>query len=430
MKRITSYIIILTILFVSCEDILDLEPTDTISGEHAITNENDLQKAILGCYDALQSDSYYGRMLLVVNEIGSDNAFHGGTILEYEQFYNNNIQEDNTFLSELWEAPYIAINRCNTAIYYTNKLDNLSNTRKDEYLAELYFLRALNYYNLTRLFKDIPLKLNPTFIDKNLNIPVTEQSLIYQQIIEDLEKANNKITNNDPIFATDLAVKTLLAKIYLELGNNADAIAFSDSVISSDRKLLDDYDKLYTTEYNSESIFELDYTELLTDKNRLAEYCYPKTLGGRYEIAPEDDLLNSFEQQDTMRKVFIEDPVYCNKYESITSGDDNIYIFRLAELYLLRAEARNLESGNIALILDDINTIRNRAGLDSIQTATHVDLVDIIDQERRAEFAFEGHRRFDLIRTGKIKEVLGITDDQIYYPIPLSETNTNTAINK
>ena len=131
-----------------------------------------------------------------------------------------------------------------------------------------------------------------------------------------------------------------------------------------------------------------------------------------------------------INKVFIEDPVYCNKYESITSGDDNIYIFRLAELYLLRAEARNLESGNIALILDDINTIRNRAGLDSIQTATHVDLVDIIDQERRAEFAFEGHRRFDLIRTGKIKEVLGITDDQIYYPIPLSETNTNTAINK
>jgi hypothetical protein len=295
----------------------------------------------LGCYDALQSESYYGRMLLVVNEISSDNAFNGGTILDYDQFYKNNVQADNLYLERLWFAPYIAINRCNTTIYYTNKLNKFTEKDKNEYLAELYFLRALNYYNLTRLFKDIPLKLEPTLSDENLNIPLSDQSNIYIQILEDLNFADGKLTNESPLFATDLAVKTLLAKVHLELKNYSAAISYADSVINSDKSLLPEYKELFLETENVESIFELSYTELVSDKNRLAEYCLPTNMGGRYEIAPEKELLESFNENDTRKSVFFESPDYCNKYESIASGDDNVYIFRLAELYLLRAEAPN-----------------------------------------------------------------------------------------
>ena len=426
--RIVYYIIIFFTL-ISCEDTLDLKPTDSLSSENAIKDESGLQKAILGCYDALQSDDYYGGMLLIVNEIGSDNAYHGGTILEYEQFDKNNVQADNLNLSELWSAPYIAINRCNTTIFYANKLALNSEELRNEYLAELYFLRALNYYNLTCLFKDIPLKLDPTFNDKNLDIPVSNQSVIYNQILKDLEFANNKLRNNDPFFATDLAVKTLLAKVFLDLGLYNTAISYADIVLSSEKKLLTNYKDLFISEGNSESIFELSYTELLTDKNRISEFCFPNNLSGRYEIAPSEILLNSFEKNDSCRKQFTGDTPYCIKYEGITSGDDNIYIFRLAELYLLRAEARALAKGNLYLIRDDINKIRNRVGLDDINSGNYNELLDIIDQERKVEFAFEGHRRFDLIRTKRASEILGINESNYYYPIPLSEINANSEIN-
>ncbi|MCK7509015.1 MAG: RagB/SusD family nutrient uptake outer membrane protein [Desulfobacterales bacterium] len=407
---------------------LDLQPTDSIPAELAIQNETDLKSAILGCYDAMQSDSYYGRGLLIINEIGTDNAYNGGSIIEFGQINNYNVLADNLYLDGLWTAPYIAINRCNTVIYYLDKL-NLSNDKKNTYLAEILFIRALNYYNLTRLFKDVPLKLNPTFSESDLNIPVSAQSDIYTQILTDLNFANGKIANTSSYVATDLAVKTLLAKIHLELGNYNNAITYADTVIASNKKLVDNYSTLFTTEGNTESIFELSYTDIISDKNRLAEYCFPPNLKGRYEIAPETNLLNSFETNDIRKSLFLGPIPYCNKYENITGGSDNVYIFRLAELFLLRAEARARQNGNIALIRNDINTIRNRAGLDSIFNNSYSELLIIIEQERRHEFAFEGHRWFDLVRTGRADEILGIPENKYYFPIPLSEVNTNDEIN-
>ena len=429
MKIKILFILSILVIFASCEDILELNPTDSISSKNAIEDEDDLKKAILGCYDALQADGYYGRMILVVNEIGSDNAFNGGTILDFDQFQKNNVRQDNTYLQELWSAPYVAINRCNTTIYYANKLNNLDEDKKEEYLAEVYFLRALSYYNLTRLFKDVPLKLSPTFSDKDLNVPLSEQDAIYDQILEDLDQANGKIKNKNPLFASDLAVKTLLAKIYMEQQLYSDVIPLADYILTSDRKLIDGYRTLFTEESNTESIFEISFTELLTDKNRIAEYCFPRSLGGRYEIAPEDELMSSFEISDSVRNMFYGSIPYCHKYESITAGNDNFYVFRLAEVYLLRAEARTLLKGNTSLICNDINKIRNRVGLASIYSDSYEELEEIILKERRHEFAFEGQRRFDLIRTGKAGDVLGIPVDQYYYPIPISEINTNTEIN-
>lgn len=420
--------ILLILIITSCEDLLDLQPTNSINGERAIQDEADLQNAIRGCYDALQSDGYYGRLFLVIGEIGSDNAYNGGTILDYEQFNRNNVNPDNRFLEEIWSSPYVAINRCNTAIYYTNKLA-LSEENRTIYLAELYFLRALNYYNLVRLFKNVPLKLEPTFDDKNFNISLSGEEDIYDQILKDLKFANNKLINSNPNFASDLAVKTLFAKTYLELERYEDAIMYANFVLTSDKDLMENYNELFTDENNKESIFELSFTESLNDKNRLAEYCLPNSLGGRYEIAPEIDLINAFESGDTRKQLFTGVIPYCNKYESLTSGADNVYIFRLAELYLLRAEARTQLQENTTLIMNDINKIRERAGLSTIYSESYSELMKIIQAERRYEFAFEGHRRFDLVRTGQANQVLNIENENYYYPIPFTELNTNDAIN-
>jgi starch-binding outer membrane protein, SusD/RagB family len=426
---ILFFLVVLLLGISSCNDLLYLNPNDSIAEELAVQNEEDLKKVIFSCYDALQLDYYYGRGLLIFNEIGTDNAYNGGTIIDFIQINNNNVLADNFYLEGLWAAPYISINRCNTVIYHLDRLNEISQENKRKYKAEVFFVRALNYFNLTRLFKDVPLKLNPTLNTNNLNVPLSGQAEVYSQILNDLHYANNKITSTNPFYANDLAVKTLLAKVYLELNDYSHAICFADTVIASNRVLLGNYSSLFTQEGNSESIFELQYTELLTDKNRIAEYCYPTSLNGRYEIAPEANLMGSFQQGDTRRNLFIGNTPYCNKYESIGDGDDNVYIFRLAELYLLRAEARALSSGNVQLILDDINAVRSRAGIDSVFSTSHAELLSIIELERRHEFAFEGHRRFDLVRTGRAAEVLGISEDKYYYPIPLSEVNANDSIN-
>jgi hypothetical protein len=421
---------ILAFIAVSCSDMLNLRPLDTIPEELAIRNESDLKSAILGCYDALQSDGYYGRGLLIFNEIGTDNAYNGGTIIEFGQINRYNALADNTYVEGIWAAPYLSINRCNNIIFHLNRLDNIPEEKKSLYLAEVLFIRALNYYNLTRLFKDVPLRLKPTYRASDFNLECSPQSAIYEQILIDLNFSDGKLLSSNPFYATDLAVKTLLAKVYLELADYSNAIFYANLVIGSTRQLLDSYANLFTNEGNEESIFELNYTELSTDKNRLAEYCFPSNLMGRYEIAPEASFLSSFEPDDCRKDLFPGTTPYCNKYEKIGSGDDNVYIFRLAELYLLRAEARALSLGSITLIQDDINEIRNRAGLDNITADTYPDLLRIIEDERRHEFAFEGHRWFDLVRTGRAAEVLGISPSKYYFPIPLSEVNTNDLIGK
>jgi hypothetical protein len=421
------YIVVLVFIW-SCEGMLDLQPTNTISAENAIQNETDLQNAIRGCYDALQADGYFGRLHLVVGDLAADNAYNGGTILDYDQFNRNQVDSDNQFLEELWVAPFIAINRCNTVIYYTNSLE-LDDEAKEAYLAELYFIRSLSYYNLLRLFESTPLKLEPTLDNSNHHVPLSERSLVYEQIIGDLKFASNKLKQEDPYFATDLAVKTLLAKISLDTRKYEDAIEYADFVLTQDKRLLDNYEDLFIKEGNDESIFELSFTETVSDKNRLAEYCWPTNLGGRYEIAPEINFLNSFENGDVRKELFLGQVPYCNKYESIASGADNVYIFRLAELYLVRAEARTQLRGNTTLIMNDLNKIRARAGLSDIYSTSYNELMEFILIERRHEFAFEGHRRFDLVRTNRASDVLNIKEDQYYFPIPLNEITTNNQIN-
>jgi hypothetical protein len=430
MKRALISVVAL-VAFTACHEILYIDPNDSIPEELAITSESDVEAAIRGCYDALQSENYYGRGLIIFNEIGSDNAYNGGTIIEFSQLNSYNVLADNTYLERIWSGPYIAINRCNTVLYHlTNTELNMAEERRAEYMAELLFIRALSYYNLTQLFKDIPLRLEPSFNANNLDMAKSSQNEVFTQIILDLKSANNVISHTNPHYITDLAVKTLLAKVCLFMGDYETAISYADTVIASDRRLLDNYEKIFTTEGGAESIFELRFTKLSSDRNRLAEYCYPTSLKGRYEIAPEQDLIESFEPNDSRLNLFLGSPYYCNKYENISGGDDNIHVFRLAELYLLRAEAKALAGGDIISICNDINAVRNRAGLDSIQSDSYSELLQIIELERRHEFAFEGHRWFDLVRTGRANQLLGIPVSKYYFPIPLSELNANSLISE
>lgn len=429
MKRILQIaLILLAFSIVSCESFLDVTPKQSLDADQAIQTEQDLRNAINGCYDVFQNLNYGRYALLIFLELASDNAHNTGTIIEYGPVNNNNVLENNPVITSLWRTIYNGINRVNTALYYLDKL-GLDDDKAQAYGAELRFIRAWHYYHLALIFKDVPLRTEPTLGLANINMPASPQADILDFVKTELEFAKDRITQTSPKRANKSAAKALLARLHLFLDNHTQAIEYSTDVINnSGRMLADSYEALFTPDVSVESIFEIDYTA--QDENRLAQYFFPSSLAGRYEVAPTEGFIDAFADNDARRAVTIDDSganPYCIKYSDIASGTDNVYLFRLAEMYLIRAEAKALSNGDISEILSDINMIRNRAMLEDASTDNHNDLLLIIENERRFEFAFEGHRWFDLIRTGRAIDLLETvtSTDQFYFPIPLSETTTN-----
>lgn len=419
---------VLAFLIISCESFLDVEPKQSLDAGQAIQTEQDLRNAINGCYDVFQDLNYGRYALLLFLELASDNARNTGTIIEYGQINNNNVLENNPVITSLWRSFYNGINRVNTAIYYLDRLD-LDDDKIQAYEAELRFIRAWHYYHLALIFKDVPLRTEPTLGLSNINMPASLQADVLAFVEAELEFAKERITLTSPTRATKAAAKALLARLHLFVGNNQQAINYATDVIeNSGKTLAADYESLFGPDISIESIFEISFSA--QDENRLAQYFFPSSLAGRYEVAPTNGMIEAYDDNDVRKAVTIDNSganPYCIKYSDIASGTDNVYLFRLAEMYLIRAEARALAGGDINEIQNDINIIRNRALLDDASAANHDDLLLIIENERRFEFAFEGHRWFDLIRTGRAIDILETVSspDQFYFPIPLSETTTN-----
>lgn len=433
MKNRTAIIfIVLLILSSSCEEYLEVEPSSSLLAEDAFNTKNDIVYGINGCYDALQFSGYYGRTLININDLASDNAYNGGTILEYGQVNNNNILEDNALIEGIWTDIYTAINRVNTIIDVLDDIE-LNVEERTEFESELRFLRALHYYNLFTLFGEVPLKDKPTKDLGNINVPLSPVEDIQQFMLDDLSFAMGNLGNTTPTKATNYAVETLRARIYLYRQEWDSVVNITTRIINSGNFTLEDeYTDLFTTEEGPESIFEVDFNA--QDKNRLAEYFFPNNLNGRYEMAPEQDLIDAYEANDKRKAATIDEAgnnPYVKKYENLTDGSDNVYVFRFAEIYLMRAEANTQRGTGTINIKSDINKIRIRAGLSGVPGSSQEDLLLAIEKERRLEFAFEGQRWSDLTRTGRAIEVLPNIEntDQYNFPVPLSEKQTNTAIN-
>jgi hypothetical protein len=419
---------LLALLFISCEKVLDVEPTESLSTDQAIQNRNDVLRALTGCYDALQQAGMYSLDMVVIPDLVADNLDHSGTRQEYGQIDNNSILAENFLIEGIWNDSYDALNRVNSLLDKLPEIDDLTAEERNNISGQLYFLRALVHFNLINLFGPVPIKITPTYgIDDNLDVPRDTKEAVYTQVLTDLNNALGKISNQEPIKASDAAVKALLARVHLYLENWDEAKSYASELISNTAFMIDpDYNNLFTGANSPEFIFQVEYNT--QDQNTLAYYFFPTSEEGRNEFTPSESMDDAYEPGDTIRKnASLADQGYVYKYRDITTGTDNVTIFRLAEMYFIRAEAEAKLNGDLEAIKNDINVIRNRAGLENTTAVTYGELLDAIEQERRVEFAFEGHRWFDLIRTGRALEVLdNITSpNQLLMPIPLSEITSN-----
>lgn len=441
MKKIIYITLALSVLVISCSKMLDIQPTDSISSDIAIQDKSGIEKAINGAYDALQYAGLYGRNRVILGDLAADNLVWTGTTYDYYEIENNEVSIENGIIDAVWSVSYDGINRVNNVLAALPGIGDLIDAEREKYEGEALFLRALNYFNLLQYFGGVPIVTAPTLNVNEVDRPRKTASEVYEQIIADLKAAEAKLPGPQDMSdgkANSYSASALLARVYLtrfHAENNsqfaADAVEKANEVINSGAfSLLGNYANLYD-DAGSENVFQVVFS--VQDRNVISQYFYPRSLDGRYEVAPSESVIQSFDLADSLRyKASINidtlEKVYCYKYQDLAEGADAILVIRLAEMYLIVAEALAYTNGDIATIQQNIDMIRERAGLEPTLAATYDELKMAIENERRVEFAFEGHRWFDLVRTKRATTLLGIDENHTLFPIPLSEMTTNKSM--
>ncbi|MCF8307469.1 MAG: RagB/SusD family nutrient uptake outer membrane protein [Bacteroidales bacterium] len=440
--------IALTIMASGCE-ILEVEPTDKIAGDKAINDLDGLKAAVNGSYDQLQSVGF-AEDGIIFGDLPADNWIHVGSKKEYRQVDNNEILPSNGYIEGIWASCYDGINRINNIFAQVDNLEDTPESILNDYKGQSYFIRAINYFTLVKYFGGVPLRLKPTETASNEELfkPAATRVDTYKQIIADLKKADSLLPDEkiNPSFANKYAAKALMARAYLYLSQYEahwqQAANMADAVLQSGYFQLaegENYRDLYDEEVSTnEVIFQVDFYND-DDQNAIADWVRHD---GRLEVeawetkAKENSIYHEYDEGDHRRDAAVYEnggAFYCNKYEDTGNGKDNVIILRLAEMYLIKAEALNeigYESDGPAF--EALNTLRERAGVSiyySFDLSSQEAFREAVLKERRLELAFEGHRFFDLVRAGKPAEIMGenttLARSEWLFPIPQSELDTN-----
>lgn len=418
---------------IGCESNLELEPEQSISGEKAVSSESNIENILIGAYEeASQRGSYGGRLQVMADLLGAGPSINwGGTFIEPREIFQKNILTDNGFVSEFWQNAYETINQANLVL---NNIDIVTSDtdKKNRIEGEAKFLRALSYFDLVRHFssenKGVPIRTEG-ILDYAVDLSIARNSVseVYALITDDLNSAKSLLPETNSFFADKYAAEALNARVQLQLGNYTEARDAANNVIeNSGHNLTSDYASAFNNDMDSsEDIFSFQVTSQ-TGTNQLIIFYADEGNGGRGgDISITDDFVNGVDDLNDVRGQFF--------YESGQSGErltskytnqfGNIPLFRLAEMYLIRAEG-NIETG--AQVgddpLNDINKIRTRSNASPY--AGPVNLGQVL-KERQIELAFEGFVFHDLIRREGTIDGLNHTAPELVFPIPQSEMDTN-----
>lgn len=428
--------VVAALAIVACDSPLDTDPVAAIDAGTALGSKRGIQLGLNGAYRAMQSGNVFGNVEMVYGDLYADNLDYTGTFQSDREVGLRNVTPTNTQIVATWASAYSGINRANNLLEAIPNVSDMSSAEKDVAKGESLFIRALMHWALVRTFGDVPLMLEASRgVSDASNVFRTPAADVYAQIATDLEEAANLLppgrVNGR---ATRQAANAMLARIYLEAGNYTQARDKATAVIGSGLYSLPAvFRSNWTSKNNTESIFELQYS--VNNTTSLAFWYYPQQLGGRLGFSPSQDFVNSFEPNDQRRRASMDSVVtssgevvyYGNKYHRVTNQDDNVIILRLAEMYLIRAEANARLNADAATVRADLDIVRRRAGLGDLpNTVTgQAALFTAILQERRSELAFEGHRFFDLRRFGRAESVLSLSPTRLIWPIPQGELDVN-----
>jgi tetratricopeptide (TPR) repeat protein len=417
------------LLTASCKKYLDEVPNNALPTESSIVDAGTARAAIIGAYDRLQG--YYAASYPTLGTITTDNVIFNGTLSEYLQLDQNSIPTDNVITVAAYQGIYRAINSANSVIAAVPGVSDplLLSSEKDKILGEAYFIRALSYFDLARGWGGVQLQLQPT-TDLNTLKGVKRSTLdqTYDQVLADLVQAEQLLPEDATTRnrAQKSTARALRARLHLYRKQWAEAESYASQVISNPKyTLVKPYKAFFTAPFQTtESVLELAYS--VNDRNTFWNLWYPSSSGGQYTLKPSDALIGKLNDPAIggTRNSLIAGSgaaVYGVLYNTTASSTDPSYVIRIAELYLIRAEAR-AQLNKLTEAAADLNTIRARADVAPTTVVTQEALIQAIENENAVEFAFEGHRWFDLVRTERAGTVLGLTNKNFWlFPIPYSD---------
>lgn len=492
MKFCNSYklvIVILSFLAVAgCgRSFLEQSPEATLTGANFWKTESDLKQGVVGAYRSLRDLGLFDYWLF--SEMRSDNttfqynaAQRGQENREFvDQFMLNSA---NTLLQDFWQKSYTGIARCNDVLYHASDIDMTEESRQQA-IGEVKVLRAFHYFNLVRQFGGVPLIVaSAQSPDEAYSEGRASIDEVYLLIIADLQDAAEKLPStyaaSDKGRVTSGTANALLGKVYMTRKDFTQALSYLREVTSY--SLMPDYADIFKPGFknNVESIFEIQY--LGSDANLSSNFMYQFAPFNSGNVVTQDigttlsynagwntptrDLIDAYEEGDTRKSVSLAENFeldgsvyevpYVTKFNHgfVQPGqtDVNFPIIRYADVLLEIAECLNEQAfvpGGEAFEL--LNLIRNRAGLEA-KTVNHADInLRVPDQEsfrqaimheRQVELAFENHRWYDLVRTGKAVQVLNehgqrenaanpqypngtyqVTENKLLLPIPQREVD-------
>ena len=427
-----KYIIYLSasLIFLGCEDFLEKEPVDSIADQSAITDLKSAQAAVDGLYFDL--NGLYSTEALLRNF--GNLSDEQNDITGNNQYTLNSVQPD----AISWPNSWTVISRANHIIKKVPEVQTISIENIDRFVSEAKFIRALEYLLLTQFWGDVPWTESTDFrqIQSLSRTPTPE---VLRNIINDLLEAEQglPVSYNEVGGSRARIVKgaatALLARTYLYQGNWAEAENKATEVINNSLyTLAPSYQEVFVANSN-ESILEFFFQDLSSQGITTAELFLTESLGGQYINVHTANFANAFEFGDLRKDEFInvdnEGLPYISKYNE-TGANQEVKILRLAEMYLIRAESR-AQQGNVSGAAEDLNVLRSRADLANTTASDQASMLAAIEQERFVELCFEGHRWIDLVRTGRVDEVMSAfnpvgwqaTDKLL--PIPQSDIDLN-----
>jgi tetratricopeptide (TPR) repeat protein len=440
MKYITNALLILLVLIsVSCKKFLEVEPQLSISDENTITNGASAETAVRGMYRELASNGYYGTTFQSIGYLSGDNIEWTGSQAIAGQFVNHDVRADNGSVATVWSSIYSTINRANHIIQKAAALPlepTFTQAKKDQLVGEAYFVRALAYFDLNRLWGGVPVYLNPTLsVNDNRGLKRSTTQEVYAQVLADLKKAEELLPEGtNRLRATKKTAWALLSRYHLYQKEWALAAFYADKIIADQNyNLVKPYSAFYANNVvnTPESIFELGYSSTNTNSHR--GNWQPPQNGGTRQWAPNAAFLQLVNDPliGGNRSAMVNSTADGRWYGTVyyrSPATDPAYVLRIAEIWLIRAEAL-AQLDNLNGATEDLNKVRERADLAPLSFNDKAEALLSIENERRLEFAFEPHRWFDLIRTGRAAAVLGLTDQSKYVlPIPISQILIDPAL--
>ncbi|MHA7058280.1 RagB/SusD family nutrient uptake outer membrane protein [Aquimarina sp. M1] len=438
----TVIIFTLSILSVSCENKLDIDPNQSLTTEDAYDTPEKVANILIGTYaQAVQAPSYGGQIYTIAELLVNDQELQwNGTFSDPGEFNNKVINTNNTFVANLWLNGYDISNQANIVLDNLDVFDNLD--RKNSVEGQAKFLRAVTYFDLVRFFSK---HNNNRIHDGELGVPIIRTPVIsfedvtypsrntigevYDFIINDLEDAIVLLPETNGVFASANAAKALLARIQLQIGNYEAARDLSNEVIQSGSYLITEIlDDAYNNDDNStEDIFAWQVTDS-DGANSMNTFWATDRFGGRPgnpDISIENPFFGIFDDFNDLRANFFyidsETGSGIASYKWIF-GNANIPFIRLPEMHLIRAESNFVLGTAIGTDpINDVNTIRFRSNAVTLTTLTYVDII----LERLRELSFEGHKLHDFKRLEIPIGPLSFDDSRLVLPIPQRERNVN-----